>query len=462
MYQFNLNNIAKLYLIIISYPSVLKLKNLKQLFILMILIISTLMLTTGFIHNIKYEIIKLIIINFTMFYFLFIIINLIVRIYNMLVRVAHYFLKNTHLDRSLIIGYYFYNLLGILLTSILLYKLEISMIQYDPSIIKFIYIYIFVAIIISLIYIDYISELEFHINKINITKFTRLFIYFNISLLFICLISAIKITIGDFIISDKELLQILSKFNITGAESSGSGSLIQRPQEIKTNQGVDMDLEYNRSKTPVPGILLHNNNNDTVNTLTPAPRGRSLQRPTSPNTIMAKHINNLIPYLPALNRALDNQKWIFLQYHPTLDLAILDAQIEGFRKLISNDILSNVPISAIVEGINYRQLVEFERIVLIESYYEGIPQRYRQYYPPLFGYIKDRFNHPIHMDRPLNWPALRTISSETELESQLKLHRLRLKLFSPLKYYQLYSSLNLPQSRANISLLDINNFLPKN
>jgi hypothetical protein len=461
MLKFDLNNIAKLYITIISYPSVIKLNNLKQLFILMILIISTLILTTGIIENIKYELIKIIIINFTILYFLFIIINLIVRIYNMLVRVAHYFLQNIHLDRRIIIGYYFYNLLGLLLTTILLYRLEFSMIQYDPTIINYIYIYIFFSLFISLIYIDYISGLEFNIKKINVTKFTRLFICFNFSLLFICLISAIKITMGEFIINDKELLLILAKFNIIGGESSGSGSLNQNPQEIKTNQGEDMELESNRSKTPVPDTLLHGNNKDTVNTVSQAPRGRSLQRPINQISPWARYINNLTPYITEFNSVLINQRWIFLQYNPGIDIASLDLQIEMFRRAITYNIISNYPISAIIEGIHLRQLAEFKRIVTIESMYVGIPLRFRHYYPPLFGYSYNNLNTPSHLDRPENWPALRSIAEESDLESQLKLHKYKLKLFSPLKYHQLYSSLDLPQSRANIPLLDINNYLPK-
>jgi hypothetical protein len=459
MFKFYLNNIAKLYITIISYPSVIKLNNLKQLFILMILIISTLILTTGIIENIKYELIKIIIINFTILYFLFIIINLIVRIYNMLVRVAHYFLQNTHLERRVIIGYYFYNFLCIILTTILLYRVEFSMIQYDPTIINYINIYIFFSLFISLIYVDYISALEFKINKINITKFTRLFICFNFSLLFICLISAIKITMVEFIINDKELLLILAKFNIIGGDSSGS--LNHNPQEIKTNQGEDMDLESDRSKTPVPDTLLHRNNNDTVNTVSQAPRGRSLQRPITQNSPWSIHINNLTPHITELNSIMINQRWIFLQYNPIIEKASLDQQIEAFRKVISYDILRNIPISTIIEDIKLRQLEEFKRIVTIESMYVGLPLRFRPYYAPLFGYSFNKTNTPIHLERPVNWPGLRSIAEESDLESQLKLHKYQLKLHSPLKFYQLYSSLNLPQRSSNIPLLDINNYLPK-
>nr|YP_009739438.1 hypothetical protein [Tricholoma saponaceum]QIC20282.1 hypothetical protein [Tricholoma saponaceum] len=500
----NLNNIAKLYITILSYPSVIKLKPFKQLFIFMILIVPTLLLTTGFINNINYDIIKVIIINFTLLYFLFIILNLMVRIYNMLVRVSHYFIQSSHLDRSLIIGYYIYNLLGILLTSILLYKLEFSLIQYDPTIINYIYIYIFFTIIISLIYIDYISGLELQINSINITKLTHLFICVNISLILLCFINALKLTFGEFILSDKELLKIFTTLNYYGAESSSSGSLNQNSQEISIrNQMGDRELESHRADTPVPDILLLHNNNVNDDTVTPTPRGRRLERgnindgsvtptprgrrlergnvsdesvtPTprgrrlergnvnttssTTSSWMIPYLEKLRPYHETLCGIMDNQRWIFFQYHPGLDVASMDLQIEGLRRIISHNITADIPIPTIIRELQSRQIAEFKRIVTIESMYKGISPGCRPYHPPKFGYNMNQSFRPSHLDRPSNWPGLRSVLSPRDLERKIKLHRYTLKIYDSLEFYNLYRSWNLPQSRENIPLLSVNTFL---
>jgi len=63
-------------------PSVYKICNIKQIIILFILVLCSFILTTGYIENIQNNVLKSIIFYSTMAYFLFLIFNIIVRIFN--------------------------------------------------------------------------------------------------------------------------------------------------------------------------------------------------------------------------------------------------------------------------------------------------------------------------------------------------------------------------------------------
>src|SRR5882757_10671671 len=105
------NNITKIFGImslVSTFPNIYKITNIKQIIILFILIVSSFLFTSGFINNIDNNFLKTIIFYFTTAYFLFLIFNIIVRIFNITYRIVLYFLIQFHiLINSYFIIYYY-------------------------------------------------------------------------------------------------------------------------------------------------------------------------------------------------------------------------------------------------------------------------------------------------------------------------------------------------------------------
>jgi hypothetical protein len=176
-----LNNFLQLFLTVLSLPSVYKIKSIKQIFLLLILIISSIITTKGIIiYFDDLYIFKIIILKLTLLYFLFLIFNLIIRFYVMFYKILKYFIKN-NIKKDLVITYYLYNIFCIIITLFLLYKIYKNMIILDINFQNYILTYIFLfSVVLALMYIDYISENEIKIlnyyNK-NILFFIFIFIF---------------------------------------------------------------------------------------------------------------------------------------------------------------------------------------------------------------------------------------------------------------------------------------------
>lgn len=196
----------EIFLSVLKLPSVYKIKKIKYLWIFILFIISSFILNNGIIYDIQYDLLRFLIFYLSIIFFLYLIFNLIIRIYNVFFRMFVYFRKqsnNINIDKNIIIGYYLYNIICLILTTILLYKLENSLINYDDTFLKYIYIYIFLcSIISSIIYIDYISEEIIVVTDVKIKKFSFFLLLFNIFLLSLTIIGVFKLSYFSFMVKN--------------------------------------------------------------------------------------------------------------------------------------------------------------------------------------------------------------------------------------------------------------------
>ena len=118
----------EIFLNVVTLPSVYKLKNIKLTLVLMFLLINSLIVSSGIIYKIDSDLIQISIVYLTIFYLFYILFNIIVRIYNTLIRTLTYFIKqSSKIDKKIVISYYIYNIICLILTSILIYKLYYSL-----------------------------------------------------------------------------------------------------------------------------------------------------------------------------------------------------------------------------------------------------------------------------------------------------------------------------------------------
>jgi hypothetical protein len=192
-------------------PSVYKICNIKQIIILFILVLCSFILTTGYIDNIQNNVLKSIIFYSTMAYFLFLIFNIIVRIFNIFFRMIPYFLSQSNivLNRQVIIVYYIYNFICLVLSLLLGYKIIFFLFQFDNGILDYILIYIFfVSILGSLLYIDYISDLEIVVIDIKLNRLMYLLFFGNICILMLPIFGVVNIKLVTDILKEKYLLNL--------------------------------------------------------------------------------------------------------------------------------------------------------------------------------------------------------------------------------------------------------------
>ena len=118
----------EIFLNVVTLPSVYKLKNIKLTLVLMFLLINSLIVSSGIIYKIDSDLIQISIVYLTIFYLFYILFTIIVRIYNTLIRTLTYFIKqSSKIDKKIVISYYIYNIICLILTSILIYKLYYSL-----------------------------------------------------------------------------------------------------------------------------------------------------------------------------------------------------------------------------------------------------------------------------------------------------------------------------------------------
>jgi hypothetical protein len=218
-----------------------------------LLLCSSVTVTSGIIYKISSEIIQISIVYLTIFYLFYILFNIIVRIYNTLIRTLTYFIKqSSKIDIKIVISYYIYNIICLILTSILIYKLYNSLLNYDPTIITYLYLYLFYSLIISLLYIDYISNKEIHFKYIKIHKFSYKLILLNIILIIMTIYGLFQFTLWNIIMKDKELSDKFIKLFVlklmesyTNTETSDSINVIK--QENTNEQATPYSEESNKN-----------------------------------------------------------------------------------------------------------------------------------------------------------------------------------------------------------------------
>jgi hypothetical protein len=242
------NRHMEILLSVLQLPSVYKIKNIKYLLILLLLIISSFILKFGIIYSIHFCLLQGLIFCLSFIFFCYLIFNFIIRIYNVFFRMFLYFRKKSNyikIDKNIIIGYYVYNIISLILTIILLYNLANSLINYDDTFLKYIYIYIFLCTIISsIIYIAYISEEIIVVTPVKIRKFSFLFLLLNILLLSVAFIGVLNLSYFNFMVTNAHFF--IKPFYYLGTESY-SESVIETDTESESESEsvIETDTERN-------------------------------------------------------------------------------------------------------------------------------------------------------------------------------------------------------------------------
>nr|UIX25490.1 hypothetical protein [Tricholoma matsutake] len=243
----------EIFLSVLKLPSVYKIKKIKYLLIFILMIISSFILNNGIIYDIQFDLLRFLIFYLSIIFFLYLIFNLIIRIYNVFFRMFVYFRKqsnNINIDKNIIIGYYLYNIICLILTTILLYKLENSLINYDETFLNYIYIYIFLcSIISSILYIDYISEEIIVVNDVKIKKFSFFFLLFNVFLLTFTFIGVFKLSYFSFMV--KNNIFSLKPFYFMGHDTSTNNNEVINIIKQENNNEQEQSTPLNQRKVYV-------------------------------------------------------------------------------------------------------------------------------------------------------------------------------------------------------------------
>lgn len=224
----NFKNQIEIIITILSLPSVHKVKNLKQIMVVFLLLGSSLIMNTGYINCLQFSVIKEIIFYLTLFYFLYLIFNIIVRIYNVFFRMVMFFFNTPTINTKIVVGYYIHNFLCFILTLFLLYRIESSLSLFNATLFKEINLYIFIfSFVTAVIYINYISNQNIVLKEVNTNSLSLLFIILNVFMLSLSLVGLFNLF--TYILKYNELIYKIS-FNFMGHEMSGSDN--PAPEEI--------------------------------------------------------------------------------------------------------------------------------------------------------------------------------------------------------------------------------------
>jgi hypothetical protein len=215
---------------VLSFPSVYKVKNFKQIMVLFLLLGSSLIMNTGYINCLHFSLIKDLIFYLTLFYYLYLIFNIIVRIYNVFFRMVMFFFHTPTLNTKIVVGYYIHNSLGFILTSFLLYRIDSNLSLFNATLFKDINLYIFIiSFLTAVIYITYISNQNIELKEVNTNSLSLFFVILNVFLLSLSLVGLFNLYLFSYTLKYNELIYKLS-FKVMGNELSGSET--PAPEEI--------------------------------------------------------------------------------------------------------------------------------------------------------------------------------------------------------------------------------------
>lgn len=194
-----INSFFEVFFKILLLSSLIKFKNYKIILIIFLLIINTLIITTGYIDNINSNNLKLIIFNLSHLYMSFLAFILFIRIHKMFFKNLLYFIYNKT-ETSVIIGYYIYNFLCIIFNFYFLFRIESIILNYDQNSIIFLLIYIlYFSFNAFLFYIDYSKDSQILIKNIKFNSISIVLIIFTIVLILYNLFYYLQIFVNNHI-----------------------------------------------------------------------------------------------------------------------------------------------------------------------------------------------------------------------------------------------------------------------
>nr|YP_010455130.1 hypothetical protein NYK79_mgp18 [Porodaedalea mongolica]UUA03972.1 hypothetical protein [Porodaedalea mongolica]WCF76739.1 hypothetical protein [Porodaedalea mongolica] len=177
-----IKQIVEIYLSILSLPMVYKSRSKLVLVLILAVVISSIIFNSGLYGYINSDYAYLFV-SAAVLNIFFLKFNFIIRIFNVFYKSIIYFYNTYRGDNinkivpnlSVIIFYYLYNILCFTLTTLLILRLENNLSEYSNTIGEYAYIYsILVAPVLSLMYIDYISEEEIGYNRVVLNKLGKI------------------------------------------------------------------------------------------------------------------------------------------------------------------------------------------------------------------------------------------------------------------------------------------------
>lgn len=340
---------SEIFLTIINLPSVYKLKDKKYILLIILLTLASYTVISGIALNIANPFLLFTIISLTLINLIYIIFNLIIRIYNIFYRVLKYFLVNKEIERKIVIGYYIFNIISIILTSIILIKIQNNLIIYEQitSIIFWLFV---LSCIIAVLYINHISNEEIIIKEININSLPLL-ILINLILMLILTLASLNI-----LLSNKSYYQIhLYMMDPSSLENSKDESVNIIKQD-NTSEQITLSEQANKNaanqsngniQSGDKNIVVQTNKqqfnykdpNININDNPFENRGRSLIHKSSIDSIRSnKTINQ--EDINKISNFKDPFGWI-------------DKNI--FRKIKADPIFTNKTISPAIKNINMEE-----------------------------------------------------------------------------------------------------------
>ena len=273
------------YLIVLSLPCGYRSRSIKFIILLLSLILISILYTSGYYQYItgnNENYIKIFVL-FVLTYSFFLKFNIIVRFYNIFVRSIRYFYKNIYnssvpskaqenlVSNKIILYYYLYNILCLILSFFLIYKLDMKIMEYSKIVFDIYVIYsLLFSGIIGYLYIDYLSNIRVKINNINLSKLGLIYLMIITMLLVFGL-----------------MITLINVINLVGLNFDNLHIF-----NIVKNDGVDSD--NTQVNTNVQSSTTNNNsqtNSNNQNNIITNPSGESSSQPTNSNTNKQVNIN---------------------------------------------------------------------------------------------------------------------------------------------------------------------------
>lgn len=405
------------YLFILQLPFGIKFKSIKPLLALIFLIGASFILKTELIYNEIFNHFRQIIIILAIFYSCFLLINLIVRMYNFFLRTSLFFIRKYSSQKQLAFGFYTLGSFYIIFNIMLLISIYRDLLKYDASLVHSLSVFVFYSLIIAIVYIDYISDEDIKINRnTSIIKKYSLS-YFLVILNILLLIFNFIFLMNISYISLVSKLSLDIKFYFLNPEDINSGNqdnntsskyFIHNGRDKSFKLNFDLNKLYKEKGLPYFTDRFHPSNEEN--------REKFID-------ILRKHYFDRTISVRRWGYIYDHQFLIFERYYTTFDLNTRLTLMDIFtRDLLWNNYLSQ-------NKIRLRQIAEFERITNLEAAYQRPIDNI--YEPPAFKYLNYKGGFPTKACATITFRNIKdTIAVDNfleEYESKLILAKYGLK-----------------------------------
>jgi len=391
----------------LSLPSQYRITNKKLGIFLIILILNSIITSTGLIEKINNIYLVKFILIITFMYLCFIIFNFLLRLYNMFYKCIIFFkekIKTKNIGIETIIIYYFFNFFYLILNVFIIYKFIIILDLYDNNIENvFLFLFFIYFLSFSIIYISHTSGKEIEIKNIELNNLSYLVIPFNL-IIFINVIIITSKKILDLDIDMEFISNILKNqknldLNISCMLEPHFSNLNNLNKEdnmslVKTQSSISSNKESNHNLYPLnEEELLQMQISENSQVVSNLPKNiqliSKLITPEISDPCATSTLNNLNPFINLEGDLLNTQNLLFqhsnmlknIRFEEFLDRNfqnnILNQKIETWQ---AENIVGKLPIDSpilhsIIKGQDiilswfYPHLTHEEKLKEIYEYY---------------------------------------------------------------------------------------------